>query len=62
MAARPRECGTHMRDKCIQLDKEIEHYERQASGIADELTLERIRESVQEMRAQKAALHPDEEQ
>ena len=51
-----------MCDKCIQLDKEIEHYERLASGMADELTLERIRESVQEMRAQKAALHPDEEQ
>jgi hypothetical protein len=32
------------------------------SGPADELTLERIRESVQEMRAQKAALHPDKEQ
>jgi hypothetical protein len=62
MAARPRECGTHMCDKCIQLDKEIEHYERLASGMADELTLERIRESVQKMRAQKAALHPDEEQ
>jgi hypothetical protein len=62
MAARPRECGTHMCDKCIQLDKKIEHNERLASGMADELTLERIRESVQEMRAQKAALHPDEEQ
>jgi hypothetical protein len=62
MAARPGECGTHMCDKCIQLDKEIEHYERLASGMADELTLERIRESVREMRAQKAALHPGEEQ
>ena len=51
-----------MCDKCIQLDKKIEHNERLASGMADELTLERIRESVQEMRAQKAALHPDEEQ
>jgi hypothetical protein len=54
--------GTHMCDKCMQLDKKIEHYEHLASGVADELTLERIRESVQEMRAQKAALHPDEEQ
>jgi hypothetical protein len=58
----PRECGTHMCDKCIQLDKEIEHYERLASGITDRLTLDRIRESVREMRAQKAALHLDEEQ
>jgi len=53
---------THMCDKCIQLDKKIEHYERLASGIADELTLERIRELMREMRAQKAALHPEEEQ
>jgi hypothetical protein len=51
-----------MCDRCIQLDKKIEHYERLASGMADELTLERIRELVQELRAQKAALHPDEEQ
>jgi hypothetical protein len=46
----------------IQLDKKIEHYERLALGMADELTLERIRESVREMRAQKAALHPEQEQ
>jgi hypothetical protein len=48
-----------MCDKCIELDKKIEHYERVASGMADELTLERLRESVREMRAQKAALHPE---
>jgi hypothetical protein len=48
-----------MCDKCIQLDKKIEHYERLASGMADELTLERLRESVREMRAQKTALHPE---
>jgi hypothetical protein len=50
-----------MCDKCLQLDKKIEHYERLASGVGDELTLERIRELVREMRAQKAALHPEEE-
>ena len=54
----PRECGTQMCDKCIQLDKKIEHYERLALGVADDLTLERIRESVRKMRAQKASLHP----
>jgi hypothetical protein len=48
-----------MCDKCIQLDKKIEHSERLASGVADELTLERIRELVWEMKAQKAAFHPD---
>ena len=51
-----------MCDKCIELDKKIEHYERLASGMVDALTLERIRELVREMTEQKAALHPDEEQ
>ena len=50
-----------MCDKCIQLDKKIEHYERLVSGVADELTLERLRELVREMRAQKTALHPDQQ-
>jgi hypothetical protein len=57
----PRECETHMCDKCIQLDKKIEHYERLASGMADELTLERLRESVREMGAHKTALHPEQQ-
>ena len=50
-----------MCDKCVQLDKKIEHYERLASGMADELTVERLRESVREMRAQKNALHPEQQ-
>jgi hypothetical protein len=50
-----------MCDKCIQLDKKIEHYERLASAMADELTVERLRESVREMRAQKNALHPEQQ-
>jgi hypothetical protein len=50
-----------MCDKCIQLDKKIEHYERLASAMADEPTVERLRESVREMRAQKNALHPEQQ-
>ena len=50
-----------MCNKCIELDKKIEHDERLASGMADELTLERLRESVREMRAQKATLHPQQQ-
>jgi hypothetical protein len=50
-----------MCDKCIELDKKIEHYERLASAMADELTVERLRESVREMRAQKNALHPEQQ-
>lgn len=50
-----------MCDKCIQLDEKIEHYERLASGITDQLTLERLRELVRQMRAQKTALHPEQQ-
>ena len=50
-----------MCDKCIQLDEKIEHYERLAGGIIDELTLQRLRELVREMRAHKAALHPEQQ-
>jgi hypothetical protein len=61
MAAARANAELTMCDKCIQLDKKIEHYERLASGIADELTRERLRNSVQEMRAQKTALHPEQQ-
>ena len=47
--------------KCIQLDKNIERYESLASGITDQLTLERLRELVREMRTQKTALHPQQQ-
>jgi hypothetical protein len=50
-----------MCDQCIQLDKKIERYQRLASAVADELTLERLRELVREMRAQKTALHPEQQ-
>jgi hypothetical protein len=48
-----------MCDKCIQIDEKIERYESLTSGITDQLTLDRIRELVREMRAQKIALHPE---
>jgi hypothetical protein len=57
-----RECGTRMCDKCIQLDKKIEHYQRLASAMTDQLTLDRMRELMREMKAQKDALHPEEKQ
>jgi hypothetical protein len=50
-----------MCDKCIQLDKKIERYERLAGGVTDELILERLRELVREMRAEKTALHPEQQ-
>ena len=47
-----------MCDKCAELEKKIEHYERIRSSINDQLTVDRIKELVERMRTQKAALHP----
>jgi hypothetical protein len=47
-----------MCDKCIELDGKIEHYARVAASIPDQLTIDRIKELVEQTKAQKAALHP----
>ena len=51
-----------MCDKCVELDGKIEHYQRMASRITDQPTLDGIKELIARMMAQKAALHPDEGQ
>jgi FAD/FMN-containing dehydrogenase len=48
-----------MCDKCVELDGKIEHYERLSASINDQLTIDRIKELVEQMKAQKAALHPE---
>jgi uncharacterized protein YmfQ (DUF2313 family) len=48
-----------MCDKCAELDGKIEHYERIRASIGDQVTVDRIRELVAEMNAQKAILHPE---
>jgi hypothetical protein len=47
-----------MCDTCVQLDEKIEHYKKVMSAMTDQLTVERITALVQDMQAQKAALHP----
>ena len=47
-----------MCDKCVELAGKIEHYERISASISDHLTIDRIAELVEQMKAQKAALHP----
>jgi flagellar motility protein MotE (MotC chaperone) len=47
-----------MCDKCVELDGKIEHYERISASISDQLTIDRLTELVEQMKAQKAALHP----
>jgi hypothetical protein len=57
--ARMRKPG--MCDKCVELDKKIEHYRRIASSINDQFTVDRIKELIAELEAQKAALHREQE-
>ena len=47
-----------MCDKCIELDGKIERCERIAASISDQLTIDRIKELMEQTKAQKAALHP----
>jgi hypothetical protein len=48
-----------MCEKCIEIDGKIEHYRRLASRIDDQLILDGIKELIERMKAQKAALHPE---
>jgi hypothetical protein len=54
--------GKPMCEKCVELDGKIEHYQRISASISDQLTVDRIKELVEKMKAQKAALHPEQEQ
>jgi FAD/FMN-containing dehydrogenase len=49
-----------MCEKCVELDGKISHYRRLAIGITDRRTLDGIQKLIEEMKAQKTALHPDE--
>ena len=48
-----------MCDQCMELDKKIEHYERIARSINDQLTIDRLKELVEQMKAIKVSLHPE---
>ena len=48
-----------MCEKCVELDEKIRHYERIRSSINDQPTVDRIKELVGQLQAQRAALHPE---
>ena len=50
-----------MCDQCIELDKKIAHFEKLAGRVLDPLTVEGLNKLSKEMRAQKAALHPEQQ-
>jgi hypothetical protein len=46
-----------MCETCNELDKKIEHYERIAFSLNDQLKVDRIKELISKLEAQKKALH-----
>ena len=51
-----------MCERCAELDARIEHYKRIATYVTDQLTLDGIAGLIKQMLAEKAALHPEQEQ
>jgi hypothetical protein len=51
-----------MCEKCTELDSKIEHYQHMASRITDQAMLDGIKDLIERMQAQKAALHPEQGQ
>jgi hypothetical protein len=48
-----------MCEKCDEIDKRIERYRQVERTILDQVTVDRAKEMVAELEAQKAALHPE---
>jgi hypothetical protein len=48
-----------MCDKCVEIDKTIERYRRILLSIGDRVTVDRAKELIAELEAQKIALHPE---
>ena len=50
-----------MCEKCEELDDKIEHYRNLTARVTDRQTNEGIAKLIEDMQAQKAALHPERE-
>ena len=48
-----------MCEKCVEIDKNIDRYRRIQRTIPDQVTIERTKELIAELVAQKAELHPE---
>jgi hypothetical protein len=51
-----------MCDKCVELDRKIEHCRRLASSASDQKIIDQIEALVEQLLAVKASLHPENEQ
>lgn len=45
--------------KCVEIDKKINHYRQLGSSISDQRTNDGINDLVEKLKAEKAALHPE---
>jgi hypothetical protein len=48
-----------MCEKCVDIDKNIERYRKIQRSIGDQVTVDRTKELIADLQAQKAALHPE---
>ena len=48
-----------MCEKRVEIDKTIERYRQIERSIMDQLTVDRTKELIADLEAQKAALHPE---
>jgi hypothetical protein len=48
-----------MCEQCVEIDKKIENYQRLASRITDQPTIDGIKGLIEQLQAQKLAFHPE---
>jgi uncharacterized protein YmfQ (DUF2313 family) len=48
-----------MCEKCVEIDKTIERYQRILLSVGDQVTVDRTKELIAELQAKKDALHPE---
>ena len=51
-----------MCEKCEEIDKRIARYQRVLLSIGDQVTIDRAKELIADLKAQKVALHPKQSQ
>jgi len=51
--------GLGMCEKCVEIDRKIDHYRWLATYINDERTAKGINELIQQHEAEKRAMHPE---
>jgi beta-phosphoglucomutase-like phosphatase (HAD superfamily) len=50
-------CGTAMCEKCMELDRKIEHYRELTQSRTDQPTIDGLKELIRDLHEQKIALH-----